>query len=62
VSAAERATQTVVITAKPRFEQQEHFISLIISNTNHSFDIAWGMQPDMQFEVDPIVWTKERGN
>lgn len=46
--AAERNAQTVVITAKPRFEQRGQFVTLIISDTNHSFDIGWGMLPDIQ--------------
>ncbi len=49
VSAAERAQQTVVITAKPRFEQRGQFIDLVIGDTNRSFDIGWGMPPNIQF-------------
>jgi hypothetical protein len=48
VSAAERATQTVVVT-KPRIEQRGQFTYLVISDTNHSLDIVWGMLPDTQF-------------
>jgi hypothetical protein len=47
--AAERAAQTVVITAKPKIEQRGQFSYLVIADTNHSFDIGWGMPPDMQF-------------
>ena len=47
--AAERAAQTVVITTKPRIEQRGQFSYLVIADTNHSFDISWGMPPDMQF-------------
>lgn len=49
VSAAERTAQTVVITAKPRFEERGRFIHLVISDTNRSFEVGWGMPPDMQF-------------
>jgi hypothetical protein len=49
VSAAERVSQTVVITTKPRFEQQGQFVYLVITDTNHSFDISWGVPPRVQF-------------
>jgi hypothetical protein len=49
VSAAERAARTVVITAKPRFEQQGRLVNLVISDTNRRFDIGWGMPPYFQF-------------
>ena len=47
--AAERAVHTVVITAKPKFEQRKQFVYLIISDTNHSCDISWAVPPSVQF-------------
>ena len=49
VSAADRTAETVVITAKPRFEQRGQFIELVISDTNRNFEIGWGMPPDVRF-------------
>lgn len=49
LKSAEQAPQTVVITSKPRFEQRGKFTYLAISDTNRSFDMSWGMLPDMQF-------------
>jgi hypothetical protein len=47
--AGERSAQTVIITTKPRIEQRGQFSYLVIADTSHTFDIGWGMPPDMQF-------------
>src|SRR5688572_27451792 len=47
--AAERTARTVVITTTPRIEQRGQFSYLVIADTKHSFDISWGMPPDVQF-------------
>jgi hypothetical protein len=44
------ATKLSVITAKPRFKQRAGFVSLVVSDANQSFDIAWGaMVPKVQY-------------
>lgn len=41
--------QSVVVTAKPRFEQRGEFIKLIVSNANHSAEVSWAVLPAVQF-------------
>jgi hypothetical protein len=39
----------VVITTRPRFEDQGQFTSLILSDGDQSWNILWAMPPKMQF-------------
>jgi hypothetical protein len=46
---AAQGGQSVIVTARPQFEQRGEFVDLIISNASQSFDISWAMPPKVQF-------------
>ena len=49
---------TIIITAKPKFEQRGLFTYLVLADTNHSLDLVWGMPPEIQF--NPVALDANR--
>jgi hypothetical protein len=46
--------EPVVLIAKPKFVRLGDFIDLVVSDTNHTFQIGWAKLPDFQFFPVPL--------